>query len=372
MRIGLDARMLTSKRTGVGNYVFEILRRLPALLPDARFYLYSNRPIDPALSSTPFVIRLETRRAYRHTPGYFWLHFLADALIQNDELDVFWAGGTLAPRNLLDKKIVTTVHDLNHLIAPRTMPPANLLAHKLWFSKDTQRAQHIACNSSGTQARLSELLGITSHSVVYPGINLSSHTVEGSITHSLNADNNHNLGEFILFVGNKEPRKNLRELILAIEKLREHEKWRSLNLVLAGPSGWKNKNLKQFQHATWITDLGFVDPETLQTLYTNCKAFVFPSIYEGFGIPVLEALAAGAPVITSDTPELREAGGIFATYVKPSAKEIARSIATTIEAQPILNQHGLSQHLQSFSWDIPATQMAAVFQKVHRGATPNP
>jgi len=133
---------------------------------------------------------------------------------------------------------------------------------------------------------------------------------------------------YLLGVGTVEPRKNLDTLIRTFCNLQARSHLSDYSLVLAGDRGWRDggllKQLNRF--GTRVSWLGFVEDEELPALYSGCSAFVFPSKYEGFGMPVLEARACGARVVTTDCPELREAGGPDVTYVAPNETGLAEGI----------------------------------------------
>lgn len=121
MRMGIDGRPLSALRTGIGRYVYELLKVLHDELPEAEFYLYSNKPITLEIASPRIVLPQEPLPPLRRLPGYFWLKLCMPRLCRQDRLDIFWGGGTLLP-SLPGLRRVSTVHDLNHLLVPETMP----------------------------------------------------------------------------------------------------------------------------------------------------------------------------------------------------------------------------------------------------------
>jgi len=138
---------------------------------------------------------------------------------------------------------------------------------------------------------------------------------------------------YLLGVGTLEPRKGLHRLVPAFVSLFEEGHLKNHHLVLAGDRGWKDGAIAQLirSHES-IRPIGFVDDDSLAALYTGAEALVFPSSYEGFGMPVLEARACGTPVVTTDIPELREAGGDGAIYVAPTVEGVRGGIMQAVQA----------------------------------------
>jgi glycosyltransferase involved in cell wall biosynthesis len=147
-----------------------------------------------------------------------------------------------------------------------------------------------------------------------------------------------------LTVGTWEPRKNLELLVRVFRALRAADEFHDYRLVLAGGAGWKDERLRRMLQvggsvsnpimSDGVTATGFVTDDELADLYSGCRAFVFPSAYEGFGIPVLEARACGAPVVATDLPELREAGGEGAIYVPPTDAGLREGLRRVVAARP--------------------------------------
>ena len=174
--------------------------------------------------------------------------------------------------------------------------------------------------------------------------------------------------QFVLFVGNSNPRKNLERLIRAFD-LAKGEKGFCHQLVIAGEQGWKfdrQKAVKDTKHPEAIRFIGFVPDEDMAALYSSASLFVFPTLYEGFGIPVLEAQVCGVPVLTSRCTSLPEVGGEGAWYVDPySEDEIAEGIGkllTEPELAVELVKRG-RENVRRFSWEDSAKQLEEIIEK---------
>jgi glycosyltransferase involved in cell wall biosynthesis len=334
--IGIDGDALRAPLSGVGQYVFNLARELNALLPDASLIAYSRSPATEIhLPSSRWQLRSEPLPAFRRLPSFVWLKTRARAMCARDGIDVFWAGRTLHPRLDGGVRTVCSVHDLNYLVVPETMRLQSRWSSRLWFRGDILAADCVLANSNGTAERLRAMIGAKVTGVVWPGVTPqfrpSHSTSEIKIQERLSR-----LGvkrPYLLSVATPEPRKNLDTVLRAFISLKKEGKLRKHQLVLAGPTGWKNRALTERlgqarKHGVVLP--GYVPDELMPILYTQTDALVFPSLYEGFGMPVLEARACGARVVTSDIPELREAGDEYVIYVEPTLEGVKDGILRAI------------------------------------------
>jgi glycosyltransferase involved in cell wall biosynthesis len=273
-----------------------------------------------------------------------------------DGLDAFWAPNTLTPQGL--KKLVPcviTVHDLIHILVPETLPPFTRLAYGRWFDADVHDADRVVVNSHGTCERLLQQLGRRADGVALPAapvLPLDEETAVRTLSE---------LGvkrPFLLTVGARAPRKNLVSTVAAVGLLKARGKLVDYQLVMAGGEAWNRSNrlVEQGDGADWIKPLGHVSDGTLAALYAHAEAFVFPSLYEGFGMPVAEARTLGCRVITTDSPELREAGGATSTYVAPTPEGIAAGLELA------LTQPAPAPVKLDHDWNDAAKVMASAFR----------
>jgi len=184
----------------------------------------------------------------------------------------------------------------------------------------------------GTADRLQAIWGYTTTAVVHPGMSGVFYSrTRCEIERVLNR---YCLEKpYLLFVGTWEPRKGLQRLVAAFADLVEHRLLRDHQLVLIGDRGWKDQAIAELlKNQERIRPLGFVDDDSLSALYSGADALVLPSTYEGFGMPVLEARACGTRVVTTDIPELREAGGHDAIYVPPTVDGIRDGILRALKS----------------------------------------
>ena len=360
MRLGIDGEALRLPLSGVGHYVHALCVELERLWPQAEFFAYARLGAERlALPSARWTLRREPRKTLRKLPSFLWLRTRGAALCRSDALDAFWAGRTLHPRLPASVRTVCTVHDLNHLLVPETMEWPTLVSHRLWWRGDLARADALLANSQGTAQRLHELLGVAAAGVVLPGLHERFAPPAGADAQGLRA-----LGierPYLLSVATLEPRKNVRSLLHAYLALRRAGELPAHRLVLVGARGWRDAALERELHdarGEGVLVAGYVGDALMPALYAGADALVCASLYEGFGMPVLEARACGTRLVVSDLPELREAGGPLAVVVPPTVEGVRDGIRRALRLPPPLEPN-LAQH---HAWRHSAQRLAEALQ----------
>ena len=334
LHIGMDACSLRGRLTGIGRYTWEICRELDHLMPEAVFSLYSPQPLSLDLPSSRWSVCSGGALWARHGSSYGWLRWFVGRMAARDGVAVFWSPRTLLPARIGSMATVVTAHDLNFRLHPRSMPRITCLAQRLWYARDLRRADAVVANSRGTADRLKSLLGIEADAVVRPGVSVCfyPHTRDQVRMGLKKLDIER---PYFLAVGTLEPRKNLSTLIDAWLSLRAEGLMAEHDLLIVGGKGWRDGELARKLRTTkssGVRALGSVSDEDLALLYTGSMAFVMPSVYEGFGMPLQEARACGARLVASDIPELRESGGEDAIYVSPNVDGIANGLQAALSA----------------------------------------
>lgn len=331
-RIGIDGRRLEPRLKGIGRYIWELCKGLDQVLPAAEFFVYTPTPRGLTAISRRWSIRVDDSR-WGRLPNNLWLVARAGVLSRRDRLDVFWGGTGLLPLVGLNAPTVLTVHDVVHRVAPETMDFSALWATRLFFASSLAKAGAIVSNSAGTAERLVASFGYKTAAVVRPGLSEvfqpqpKAHTDSVLMRHGVERP-------YLLSVCTWEPRKGIETLIRAFLGMKAEGQLAHHKLLLVGERGWKDSPIIELVRSNEsIVSLGYVDDISLAGLYNGASAFIYPSSYEGFGMPVLEARACGARVVTSDTPELREAGGENAIYVDPTETGVRTGISLALETE---------------------------------------
>ena len=332
MRIGIDARSLKKPRTGIGNYVHGVVRLLPQVCPEHDYLFYSNREIDLGFSGKR--VSEQTDRAFGWCPGSLWLRGRGGSLIRRDKLDVFWATHPILPARIPSGVIkIVTVYDLVWLRFPETTANYPLLVQKIWARKAIEKADVIVTISRSTAEDMVRDLGVPEAKIrcVYPVVferykRRDSHQAAEYISKKYGVP-----PDYMAAVGTVEPRKNLKLLVEVVRILKSKGQLKC-PLLVAGASGWKSSPLfRQIQSAglteNEIRFLGYLPDEDLPFFYSGAEVFLFPTLYEGFGLPPVEAMACGIPVIASNARCMPEVLGDAAILEPPdSAQRFADAI----------------------------------------------
>jgi glycosyltransferase involved in cell wall biosynthesis len=329
MLIGIDGRAFYGAHAGTGRYVTELCRVLDAALPEASFLVYGNRPLKLPVSNGRWQQRGDPTIASRLSAA-LWYFLRAGSLARRDGVDVFWGAANFLPLGLGRTPAILTVYDFVYRLFPQTLNLTHRLAYRLFFKPGLRRAQIIIAISQGTSDRLSELHGLNADLVIRPRVARNFHPPRPETV--LEARDHYGIDfPYFLSVSTLEPRKNLETLIEAFLQMRGAGQLQNAGLVLVGQQGWKDQRLvdavaRAKALGVPIVLTGYVSDEWLPALYAGATAVVMPSLYEGFGMPVLEAKCCGARVVTSDIPEIREAGGDGPIYIEPTVEGIKQGL----------------------------------------------
>lgn len=333
IRIGIDGRAFMGRPTGVGRYVTELCTHLDRLLADARFFVYAPSAIRLPVCSERWFARIDRSWMAASLNRGLWLIARAGRLCCHDRLDAFWGAVTLLPALAPTVRAVSTVYDLTHKIVPATIRARDLWARRVFFARSVARADHLLAISQGTAAKVKSLYGRAA-AVVPPGAS-AQFTPQPRKRVEDCLDKYRLKTPYLLAVGTREPRKNFEVLAAEFLQMKAEGLLSAHALVLAGGKGWKDRRLCAILErgaCRGVSVLDYVHQEDLPALYTGADALLCPSLYEGFGIPVLEARACGTLVVASDLPELREAGGDDTVYIEPNPAGLRQGILAAVNA----------------------------------------
>lgn len=384
MHIGLNAQLLSFSQNyrngGVSRYIRYLLKGLAEQTSeyanDNEYTIFVNGPeIIERLPQHPRMTYVsapwpENKPAARVA----WEQFVLPTLVQKRKIDVFHSPVNVLPERLPKQcATVVTLHDLAFLRFPHVLTRFKRLYHQTFTIRSLKRANMLITVSESTKQDVHELVGIARERIqtVYPCIDKKFQTIPTQ--EALQAfRRQQGLTEgFILYLGTLEPRKNIQTLIEAYAQLRQHTSTRE-KLVIAGGKGWLYDTIfarvQELRIENEVMFPGFVADTEQALWYHAATAFAFPSLYEGFGIPVAEALACGVPVVTSNISSLPEAGANVALCIDPHNPEaLAEALhqaihdpllrARTHEMAPVVAEQFSLQHM--IEQTQAAYQMAA-------------
>jgi glycosyltransferase involved in cell wall biosynthesis len=358
----------------VENYVINLLLALARLDDAPDIIAYLDRPVPRPHIASALASGRVSSRVVRARVG--WLRLALPLHLLRDRVRLVHLPSTILPP-VLPCPAVVTVHDLAWLHHPETYDPADLQMQKL-AARSARRAWHVIASS---QATARDLRGLGLHpervTVVHLGVSPSFRPDGPPLAPEAFPGAERLAGGYLLYNGGLGPRKNLRRLLLAYGQL--PAAMSAPPLVLCGKMTRYGEALAAEARATGLADQvlfpGYLPDELLPSLYRSAILLVYPSLYEGFGLPILEAMACGTPVITSDTSSMPEVAGDAALLVDPgSVDAIAsalRQVLLDMGLRQSLCQRGLARSRQ-FTWERTARETAAVYRQMGRRTSQAP
>jgi len=364
--IGIDAADLCHKRIdGTRIYIYNLLERFGKVAPETLFYIYLKGALNPDLRYKKFPNYIERSDTF----PLFWTQLKLPQMIKRDMPNVLWMPlhniPVWRPKGV---KTVITIHDLAFKLFPDLFPPKDLFMLNRLTAMAVKSADRIIAISHSTARDISEVYGVPPHKirVIYHGYNeklfhLPSAEEKKQVNSVKSKYRIPPKSKYLIFVGALQPRKNLGILVSAFERLKTLHTFRDWKLVLAGAEAWLIDDLKnQINDSIWKNDIimtGNFTISDLPFLLWGAEIFVFPSLYEGFGIPILEAMACGVPVITSKNSSLVEVAGTNAIYFDATRIDDLASSIKELEASPQKRKEMIRDGVEwakRFNWDETA------------------
>ena len=380
MHIGIDFTPAVEEGAGIGRFTRELIAALLADLAAEHYVLIVPKGAEPPewVSAAPHVRWSPLPFSARFT-SIFWhrLHVPAPIEWFVGDLDVFHATNYLLPP-LKHARSVVTVHDLSFLRHPEMADPRLVRYLASSVPETVRKADVLTADSAFTKGEIVDLLGVPPEKivVVYGGVSARFQPVSDADVLT-EVRTHYGLPEgFLLSVTRIEARKNIPRLLEAYRILVDRSKIK-MPLILAGGRGWGYDEAMRQREALGLTDrvhqLGHVPDDDLPALMSAATVFVYPSLYEGFGLPPLEAMACGTPVVASSAPCLAEVLGDAALLAPPDDSEaLAEALAQTIgdaDLRAGLRKRGL-RRAQQFSWQAAAKQLVSAYHLAAGSSSP--
>lgn len=360
MRIAIDGRPLIWPASGVARYTAQLIEALAEIDSQNSYYLLAQRPIEnlpgPNFVAAPIAVRP-------------WLQLAVPWQLARLDIDLFHGTNFMAPIMSAAPSVIT-IHDLSLLLFPQWHTWRNRVLTGLQMRLSVQRAARIIADSEHTRRDLNGLLGIPAEriEVIYLGVNetfqpLQDQAALETVRHKYGLP-----ADVILYVGTLEPRKGLDTLIAAYGGLAADVPH---DLVIAGKRGWYTEGLFRQVEALGLgrrvhfTD--YIADEDLPGLYNLAHLFVYPSRYEGFGLPALEAMACGLPVVCTNAASLPEVVGDAALFVPPNDVEALAAAVRRVLDDGVLRAEMRARGLKRasrFTWEETARRTAQVYEEM--------
>lgn len=369
-RFGFDKKTGLPNRVGSAEFCFQLLLELSKIDKHNEYFVYL--PKKPTSDMPPEIENWH----YVVFSSKLWTLFGLSKKLFNDrnKIDVFFSPTHYLPLYVPCSSVMSIL-DVSYLHFPNLFKKKDLNQLKFWGRFSIIRANRIITISKSSKNDIIKAYGVSEDKVVviYPGIKSEIQNSKSETNSKVKMQNSKSLkekygikGNYILFVGTLQPRKNVERLIEAFSIIKN----KNIKLVIIGKKGWMYEEIlkapKKYEVGDKVLFLENVTDEELPVFYQNALCFVLPSLYEGFGLPILEAMKYGCPVLTSNVSSLPEAGGDAALYFDPqNTEDIAKKIDQVISDENLRSEmikKGYQQN-KKFSWEKTARETLKVLEE---------
>lgn len=380
MRIGIDCRTILNpkggEKAGISHYTYYLVKNLLAIDKKNTYVLFFDYRMKDTSEFEQKNVEIDyfPFSQYKKFMPFAYSHLLISAELKSKKIDIYHAPANVVPMNY-NRPTVLTIHDMAIYKHPSWFPTGQNFSVKVLVPSSIKRANKIIAVSNSTKRNLTQLMKVPANktSVVYEAGFKEKLPTKTAINKTFR---NHRLNDnFVLYLGTLEARKNIVRLIKAWEQIVENKpkKTADWQLVIAGQKGHKFsevfKAIKNSKAGDKIRYLGYVSHQDKVVLMKEANAFAFPSLWEGFGLPILEAMHFGTPVLTSNVSSMPEVAGNAAVLVNPSKiDDISKGLEKMITSKSLLNRLSKQGKAQAkkFSWSKCARETLAVYKQTYK------
>lgn len=365
MIIAVNTRLLLKERLeGIGWFSFETLKRITILHPEHTFLFLFDRPYDTGFIFSDNIIPLVIAPRTRHPLlWYAWFEWSLPGILSKHKASLFFSPDGYMPLSLKIPSIIV-IHDINFHHRPGDLPPSSRFYYRKFFPLFASHSDRILTVSEYSRKDIADSYGISPDKidVVYNGVNHAFRPLQPEIVTRVRNEYTGGLPYYV-FVGSFHPRKNLARLMMAFNLFREQSP-EAYKLVIVGEkmfmSGDIDKTYAKLKHKEDIVFTGRLSPEKLSDVMGASSGLTFVPLFEGFGIPLLEAMNCDIPILTSNVTSLPEIAGKSAIYCDPlDIHDISKgmlSLATQPDLKKALVSEGRIRR-ESFNWDLTADKV---------------
>jgi glycosyltransferase involved in cell wall biosynthesis len=370
MKIGINGRFLVAKRTGVQRAAYNLVKTLIEIDRENDYVIFTGKEQvgAPEWNYPNVTVVGDQLRASESFRNHVWEQIRLPRLAKQYQIDILHSPANVAPLFYSGRSIIH-IHDLCFVVNPQWYSFAFRTVYNLIIPMLARRATKVITNSNNSKNDLLQYFNLPAErvSLVYWAVD-DTFSLPAMVPLQVDALQEH---DFILYVGSLEPRKNINILIESYEKLRHEYPAIKTKLILIGGESplFASVQLKARRYRDDVIFKGFVSDAELGEYYRRAKLVAYPSLYEGFGLPPLEAMASGAPVVTSSTSSIPEVVGRAAILVNPrDGDQLARAmhrVLTDKELRASMIKAGTTQVMR-FNWYRVARGVLAVYHEVHQ------
>lgn len=372
MNIGVNARLLLlDKLEGIGWFAFQVLSRIVKDHPQHHFYFYFDRPYAPEFifgeNVTPVVLGPQARHPILY---YIWFNARVAPKLRKHKIDVFYSPEGFIP-HLTKVPQIATIHDLAYAHFPRQIDRAHLAWYRKFQPIFAQKAKKIITVSEYSKQDIVTKYALPAEKieVVYNAANSAYRPLSSEekmqVKEEIAGGRN-----YFLFVGALHPRKNIINLLKAFVQFKRRQQ-SAFKLVIVGRMAWQTDEIEEAQrrmpYRNDVVWLGYQPVETLKNIMGAAYALVYPSLFEGFGVPIIEAMACGVPAVVSDTSSMPEVAGKAALLCDPNdPKDIAEKMGTLYKNEQLHRELSVkcAEELKRFDWEESARKTWKIIEEV--------
>ncbi|MGQ9881101.1 MAG: glycosyltransferase family 4 protein [Armatimonadota bacterium] len=370
MRIGINVHLLSTTHTGIQHYIRALVPELVAqAVPVHEVVLYGepsqlSLPADERVRWVPAICPLRSG-----VQRVLWEQTVLPRLLYRDEIDVFFSPAFILPIGWRGTGVVT-IHDLNFEVSPQTIHPVRRAYLRAITRRSARRARRVIAISRCAAGDIARLYSVPDSKIaVIPyGLDASFNPTDARRLEPMVRERYRLPKEFLLFVGTLEPRKNLSRLLEAY--VLASRRVSLPPLVLVGAPGWRSERILALARQQGVEGqlhfAGYISRENLPGVYAAAQALLYPSLYEGFGLPPLEAMGCGTPVLASNVSAVPEVIGDAGVLINPyDVQEMAEGILRIAQDETLrqrMVERGL-ERAQRFRWDEAAHQTLSVIEQ---------
>lgn len=373
-RIAIDYTAAFEQSGGIGRYVRELTAALAELDPANDYRLFVSGAAAGALPPAPAGFQWRPTAISPRWLTRIWQRARLPLPVElfTGKIDLFHATDFVLPYTLGSTRTLLTVHDLSFVRVPEAASPPLKAYLDAVVPRSVERADHLLADSAATKEDLIDLYKTPADkiTVLYSGVDRRFRRVsDRGALESTRAKYGLADRRYVLSVGTVQPRKNYSRVIRALAEARASGL--DLRYAIAGGKGWLEAEMQHTIASTGMGDyvhlLGFVDDEDLPALYSGSRMLLMPSLYEGFGLPILEAMACGVPVIASNISSLPEVAGDAAILVDPNDTAALGDAMLAVETESTLREQLIQKgyrQAEKFSWRRSAAQLLSVYRSL--------
>lgn len=360
MRIAINTRFLLANRLeGIGRFTYEVAQRLVERRPDDEFIFIFDRPFDPRFTSHDRIKAIVAPPPARHPVlWYLWFEWAVPYVLKKHKVDAFISmDGYCSLRTRVPTVMVS--HDIAHVHYPSQIPSFIRAYYNYFVPRYMDRADQLITVSNFCKEDFIQEYNIEASKISVACNGISPEFVPLSTSKKEQVREKYSQNEdYFFYIGAIHPRKNIVRLIQAFDQFKEQTSAK-MKLLIAGRFAWQTSEIKtvyeEAKHKADIQFLGYVSDEELPLLVGSAFALTYVSLFEGFGVPLIEAMQAKVPVITSNVSSMIEVGGNAALLVDPTSIEAISTAMQKVYDQPSMRESMIEKglvHCQQFTWEI--------------------